>query len=481
MSNRTRSVLLGVLAALVGATASFVLTTVSMDTVGDSALVGFSCAVAFVLALALQGASGFSAVAESDRSTLALAAFGGALAFWAAPLLALSQRASDAPSGADTLFFTTTAWGLACVTAAFALRSERPPITALAGAFGAVAGAAGLLASWENPSSFSPFAKFPLREALMLVAGLVFAAGALALAAAARRAGARIAAIVGLGAAAALGLATALPTLPTMAEVGQGVLFPSVYLGMAVAVFALSWSHVSAAAGVSRTSIALLGVPFVVTALSGVERLTTVYGPNPIEWPGALAGCAAIAACATVVWLAEPSASKERAVRRRSLRVSLGFAVAASVLAVASLATPALNAVAEGGTGEPFRAAWTMVGAESATGWLAVAAAGLALAAVMVARRGGSTRSWLPAAIAAVVCDLAAIPLIGATLHTWNGWVPAEVQQTYGTEYSRLLIEPRLEPVRLAAMLLAAVAVGVLAFSARRSGTTGGVPKEDVR
>jgi hypothetical protein len=250
---------------------------------------------------------------------------------------------------------------------------------------------------------------------------------------------------------------------------------------MAVAVFALSWTHSSASAGVSRTSIALLGVPVVVTALAGVERLTTVYGPNPIEWPGALAGCAAIAACATVVWLAETPSSDQPLERRQLLLPSLGFAVAATVLAVASLATPALNAVAEGGTGEPFRAAWTMVGAESAAGWLAVAAAGLALAAVMAARRGGSMRSWLPAAVAAVVCDLAAIPLIGATLHTWNSWVPAEVQQTYGTEYSRLLIEPRLEPVRLAAMLLAVVAVGVLAFSARRSRTTGSVPEEDVR
>ena len=481
MSTRSGNVLFAAIAALFGAAGSFVLTTVVMDTVADPVLVGLACAAAFVAVLVVQGGAGLVEVRRADRGALWLAAGGGALAFWAAPLLALSQRASDAPSGADTLFFATSAWALTCVIAAFALRSERPPLTALAGAVGAVAGAAGLLASWESPSSFSPFAKFPLREALMLVAGLLFAAGALALADAARRAGARVAVAAGLGGAAVLGVLAALPALPSASEIGRGVLFPCVYLGIAVAVFAFGWTRVSLAVGVSRASATLLGVPVSVMALSGVERLTTTYGPNPIAWHGALAGSAVVAASVAVVWLAEKPSAGVSAPLPRPRWVPFGLAVASFALAVASLATPALNAVAEGGTGVPFRAAWTMVGAESAAGWLAVAAAGLALASVMVARSGGSIRTWLSAAVAVVICDLAAIPLLGTTLHTWNSWVPAEVQQTYGTEYARLLIEPRLEPVRVAAMLLAVAAVAVLALSARHSGAAVSVRKEDSR
>ena len=482
MTNRSgRVVLLAVLAASCGAAGSFVLTTAVMDTLADSVLVGLSCAAASVCVLAFQGASGLTELREAPRRTLMLAAAGGTLAFWAAPLLALSQRASDAPSGSESLFFTTSAWGLACVATAYAVRTERPPATALAGGIAAVAGAAGLLASWESPSSFSPFAKFPVREAIMLVAGLLFAAGALALAEAGRRAGPRLAVAAGLGGATALGLLGAVLQLPSVSEIGQGVLYPCIYLGIALAVFALGWTHASSTVGVSRTAASLLGVPVLVMALAGIERMTAVYGPNPIAWSGALAGAGVLAAGVAVVWLAEPLAHVEPARRSRSLGWAWGLALVASALAVASLFTPALDALAEGGTGEPFRVNWTMIGAESAAGWLVVAAAGLALAAVMVARRGGSAKSWVPASIAVVVCVVAAVPLLGTTLHTWNRWIPAEVQQTYGTEYSRLVVEAHLEPLRVTAMMLSVAAVAVLALMRGRGREPGIVPKEEVR
>jgi drug/metabolite transporter (DMT)-like permease len=478
---RTRfgSVLYPAIAVLLGALGSFVLTTVVMDTVADSVLVGISCATAFVTVAAPQGRLGLAELRRADRGALGVAAIGGALAFWAAPLLALSQRASDAPSGADTLFLTTSVWALVCVAAAFAVRAERPPVTALAGAAAAVAGAAGLLASWESPSSFSPFAKFPAREALMLLAGLMFAAGALALAEAARRAGARVATAAGLGGAAVLGVAGALLALPSAGGLVPGALLPCVYLGVAVAVFAAGWVRTTAAMGVSRAAAILLVVPAAVMAFSAIERVTTVRGPNPIAWGGAVAGSAVVVVSAGVVWLAARGVEGGPVRTSRALWAALGLAGGSCVLAVASLATPALSAVAEGGTGTPFHAAWTMVGAESATGWIVLAAAGLALAAVMVVRRGGPTSAWAPAAMAVVVCGAAAIALIGTTIHTWNSWVPAEVQQTYGTEYARLVIEPHLDPVRTAAMVLALCAVIVLAVFAKRSGATNHVSTEE--
>ncbi len=480
LAERPRKVLPAALAALVGAAGSFVLSTIAMDTMADTALVGLSACVAFLFVLAIQGASGLRALRAAERGSLALAASGGALALWAAPLLTLSQRASDSPSGADVLFMTTSAWGLAVVAASFGVRSQRPPVTALAGAVACVAGAAGLLVSWESPSSFAPFAKFPVREALMLAAGVLFAAGVLALATAARKAGTRVAALAGLGSAAALGLVSALPSLPAADEIGRGALFPCLYLGVMGTIFALGWIHASNEVGVSRASVPLFGVPIAVMSLSALERVTTVYGPDPVNWPAALSGAAVIIAGCAVVWLAVPVERAESTQGRR-LSLALGIAVAGFAAAAASLLTPALSAVSEGGTGVPFRAEWTMVGAESASGWLVLAAAGLTLASVWMARRGGTPVTWVPAAVAAVVACVAVIPLRDLTLHTWNRWVPADVQQTYGTEYSRLVTGFVVDPTRLVAVVLSLVALVLVAATVRRAGSAGQLLEEDAR
>ena len=155
----------------------------------------------------------------------------------------------------------------------------------MAGAVAALAGAAGLLASWERPSSFSPFAKFPAREALMLLAGLMFAAGLLVLAGLVRRLGARTTAVVALAGAAAVGLVVAAIPLFT-AGVSPAPLLSTVYLGVTTALFAVGLLLAVEDAGMSRASIALLGAPVAVTLLSLVERVTGVYGPNPMHVPG---------------------------------------------------------------------------------------------------------------------------------------------------------------------------------------------------
>ncbi|MEI8081694.1 MAG: hypothetical protein WCI74_07605, partial [Actinomycetes bacterium] len=187
--------------AVMGAMTWFILSTVVMDLAPDAVIVGGSSLVAFAILAATGGWRILVRWRELDGQTLWFALIGGALAFWAAPLIVLSQRASDAPSGADTLFLTTTVWGVLVVLGAYLVAGERPALTGAAGAVCSAAGAAGLLASWEYPSSFSPFAKFPVREALMLAAGLLFTAGAISLAQAARRVGARGAATIGLGSA----------------------------------------------------------------------------------------------------------------------------------------------------------------------------------------------------------------------------------------------------------------------------------------
>jgi hypothetical protein len=439
-----------------------------MDTIPDTVLVGLSALVALLAAVAFYRADLIALVRETDRATLLWAVGGGVLALWAAPLLVLSQRASDAPSGADTLFMTTTAWGVLLALAALAVREGRPSLTALAGALASAAGTAGLLASWERPSSFSPFAKFPTREGLMLLAGVLFALGVFGLARAIRRAGPRAAALLGSAGAAVAGTLVALPALPSaLAE--KAPLSSCVYLGAFAALFAIGIVHTVAGGGVSRASVALLGAPLAVMVFSLGEQFRTMYGPSPVAWPSAMAGLAVLAAGAVTVWLAEKPARVGRApIKAASL--PLAVASLAAVLGVAQLATPALSALAEGGTEQPFRADWTMVGAEAASGWLVLAAALLALSAAFAWWRDRPLATWASAAATALVSGSAAIPLSATTLHTWNRWVPADVQQTYGTEYSRLVIETQTDPVRLAAAVLTVLAVvtlGVLAWRLR--------------
>jgi len=170
-----------------------------------------------------------------------------------------------------------------------------------------------------------------------------------------------------------------------------------------------------------------------------------------------------------VVWLAEKWPEPVKVDDPTRLRVPLVIAGVGAVLALASLALPALQARAEGGMTGYFQATWSMFGFESAAGWLPVVAGLLAVAAVIVAREGGGLVAWVPSAVSSLVCVAAYVPLMGTTLHTWNRWVPADVQQTYGTEYSRLIISPHVDWVRVASMVLIVVALAVLTAAMVRS------------
>ncbi len=459
-------------AAVLSTLSSFLVTTVAMDSLPDAVLVGVSTVVAFLVVVTAGGWRVAEQIRGLERTTLALALVGGALTLWAAPFLALSQRATSAPSGADSLFFTTTLWSVLVVFGAYVIRTQRPALTAIAGAVCAAAGAMGLLASWEYPSSFAPFAKFPVRESLMLVAGVLFAVGMLALTEAARRIGARYAATLGLGGAAVLGTLACLPRLPAVVSAGVSAWRPSIYLGVITAVFAVSLLWTAAQVGAARASAALLLVAPAMTALSAYEQATSVYGVLPFAMRGVLTGSAIVVVGAAVLWLSELDRKPSRALRDRVTAAALWVAVGSCALAAVSLVTPALDALSEGHITATFRAAWVMLGYESAAGWMPVAAALLALAAVLEARRGQEARAWVAASAAVFACALAMTLLSATTIHTWNSWVPAEVQQTYGTEYARLSVSAIVDPVRVGAMALAVVSAGLLGLSAAQDART---------
>jgi hypothetical protein len=345
---------------------------------------------------------------------------------------------------------------------------ERFGASALGGAVAALAGTAGLLGNWESPSSFSPFGKFPEREWMMLLAAAIFAVGLLALDRARRRSDLRRAALLALPAAAAVGLVVALPFAPAAVAAGASAMMGALYLGFCVAGLAIGALMAAETGGLPKAAAALLGAPLGVMLFALTERLGTARGPDPVAWRNAAAGIVVLLVGIVVVWLARPAARPSVAWSR--LVVPLAFCSAAAVLGVAQLLTPALNALSEGGTGAPFRAEWLMSGVESASGLLVFAASALVLSAVFALRDRQPVSAWTSALVASLVCLAAAVPLASTTLHTWNRWIPADVQQTYGTEYSRLVTTAHLDVVRVAAAVAIVCAIVATAVYGWRTG-----------
>lgn len=452
------------LAATLGAAGVFVLTTTLMGQVPDAWLVAVSALGAFVVA-AVSGSVSISSLWNSERSGVLLAAVGGLTALWIAPLLTLSQRASDAPSGSEVVFLTSSVWGVATVIVAQGSRTSRSSPLGVAGAVVALAGGASILASWETPSSFSPFVRLTQQQVVMCVAGVLFALGALALLAGAKKLGARRAMVVGAGAAALIGTVSALPDLTPMLAVVPRVWPALLLLAVAQATFAHSWLALSLAFELDRAAASLMLVPVFLTALTLLEKLTNIYGPNPIGWTSAIAGIAMVTAGVATMWASSPP----HATPPQSGSWFLPASLLALATATASLVTPSIRASVAGSLGGGFKASWTMPGAETAAGWAVFGAALLSVATSIAMRRATTSRiAVLTAGVAALVCSGAYFALTDIPLRTSTRWIPAHVQQTYGTEYALLTFVQLADPVRMAALVLAtATATGLIVFSIR--------------
>lgn len=466
-----------------GSSAWFVISTITLDELPDAALMAAALLVALAFVSAFAGTPDRDRIAAAGRHGWVSAALGGGLAWAASPLLVFSQRSTDAPSGSETLFLTTAAWGALCVMVAFADRTRRPTWSQPAGALLALLGAAVILANWERPSSFSPFIKFPLREALFLVAGVLFAAGTLLLIRSAKTLGTRTALWIAL--AAALVLSALMAPFSGLGEMPTWVrLWPQVLLlGAALGSFAVGWIGLTSAFGLARPASLLFIPPLAISGLAALERALGVYGPNPIVWLAASAGAVLLVAGAALVWgIAPPSSDRAAGPLLSShshdpaLRGRLGLAVLAiagvsTALGAVTLALPAFAADVDAALpgGEAFRASWTMLGFESAAGWLALFAGLLALAGVLDLRRGRDPKLVVWTALTGLLA-VASYPLLVTTpLHTWNQWIPAEVQQSYGTEYAHLNMNAVPDSLRYVALALSLLSCCTLIVYALRS------------
>ena len=454
-----RTILL-ILACAAGASSWFLTSTVLGEEIADVATI-LAGSVGF--AVAAVTASGFRALrtaVESDRRQVVLAAVAGGAAFGLAPYVVLTQRASDAPPGSETVFFTTAVWGAVCVLVAQTAGRTRTSYSAAAGAVLAVVGAASLLASWEFPSSFSPFVRFPRQVILMMLAGVVFAVGSMALSHISRHMGFRRTVAFASSGAVIFAAAVALTDLGGL-DAPLGRLWPLLLAAAAAqAVLALSWIDLAGKEGVVRAASSLLITPAALTTFQIAERLTIVRGPDPVTWRSAGAGIALSVLGAAVVWLVGGTRAREREPLLDQRYVWGGLS--AALFCVTTLALPAVRAEVTGVFGETYHAVWSMPGIESAAGWL-VGAVGLIVAAAVLDAHAGRGYAALAGALVAAAASAAYPFLAGMPLRTATRWIPADVQQTYGTEYAHLTFDAIHDPVRVLALVAGAVVAAVVA------------------
>lgn len=393
------------------------------------------------------------AVASLGGRRIALAVSAGLCGLLLAPLLVAANRHTDAPSGSEVLFFAVACWGaqlaLAGLREGGATRAH-----AAAGALTALTGTAALLASWEFPSSFSPLVKFPSQEVAMLGAGALWTWFAVVVGAPGSAADRRTTLWLAAASAAAAGVTAALAWAPSTLSSLSAAPAELAVVAVAGGGAAVAWARVSGDLGISRAGALFFAPVVLLTAFSAF----VAAGGQPMLLPRAGAAAGVVLAGMAVSLSDRGSVPRAAAGGPWLRRAPVVLAAAAALAAAWGLASPAVWASVDAhlADGSAFGANWPLSGWESAGGWLALCAA----VWLAVARRGP-----FRAAAAGIVCAGAYPLLAGVPLHTWNRWLPAYVQQNYGTEYAHLTFEAAFAPASVAAVAIA-VAGLVLASAA---------------
>lgn len=417
---------------------------------------------------------------EPGRSLVAFAL--GAAAFVGAPYVVMLNRYTDAPPGSELLFLTTAAWGaLLALALAASRRGAATRVTLVAGALLGLAGAAGIVANWERPSSFSPFFRYQIEESWMVAAGVAVALawwwldrerarGALDAAALSAAGGALAAAIaLGLARASMLGLAEAFAS--------SGL----VLYAAATAVAAAAMVVLLRAVGAGGVAGALFLPAAVLTLLTYIMQVTRVFGPQPILLGPAAGGITATLAAAVLIAVAARgvTATEQASGHTGRLpRVALAVAGMSTLAAAASLALPAMSARVVGlrQDGATLDLRFTLVGVETVGSWLVLALALGSLALAIGALRGMpprglASRGRMIAAIAALAAGAAGWSFVRATpLRTLTSFVPTEVQVDFGSEYATIAFAAIPVPLAVAALCGTALALGILLVCVMRTG-----------
>lgn len=438
----------------------------------QTTLVGRVSAGVIATVTALGGMAGIAAtaglprrgeIAALGRNGTIAAALSGAAGLAVAPILVMANRHTDAPSAGEVIFFTTAAWALVTVLAGVAFSRPRGAGVLLVSAVTATVAVALLVASWEFPSSFSPFVKFPRQDAALLLAGAGWAAFSVGLArvpATSRRAAAWVGATAALAVAVVAALSAPATIASSFVSTGTSLALYAVSAGVLVA----GWFSVVGRFGAVRAGATLFLPPVLITVVSAA--VGDAMGGQPMLLGRALAA-SALAVVAVAVLVVPTRGATARGWHRTALfGGALTLALAVAGLAVdtvwASVATLANSGA------DAYSAAWSLAGWESGGGWLAFCAAVALLAA--------ARETWRPVVVG--LASAMAYPVLRAVpLHTWTTWMPARVQQDFGTEYARLTFEAMPAAVQAGAVI--AAALGLAAVGALRAGSSRRAEKEE--
>jgi hypothetical protein len=126
------------------------------------------------------------------------------------------------------------------------------------------------------------------------------------------------------------------------------------------------------------------------------------------------------------------------------------LATAPALLAIVALALPAIFVQVDVTIGGTFSGSWTMIGAESVAGWVAVALAMLAMVAAHDARP-----LWPIAAALAASAGWAW--LLDVPTHVWNASLSPDIQIYYGTEHGTIAFTSAPNAAMVGAVILGAL------------------------
>lgn len=431
----------------------------SLQTTAATALV---MGVAFVLA-----GRGSSAGAPRTVRNVGAAAL-GALVAAVVPFIALSNQHSDAPTGTLVLFWTTVIPGALLLV--IGLRGGiRARLVALAFALAATASAAGILGNWERPSSFSLLTRHVPEQLWLGVAALVWTVGIVALAALARSGSWGLTMRwAGIGGIAGAVLAALLSSDPfgAVAQVADPTVLAYALASAVVVVAALLTTFRGQVAAAASGSLA---APTVLSLLVFLEAAVGALGPEPIlrvpvMWGSALLVTALVAASLSGLDERRLPRTRTFALGLRALAV-LGVGMGSIALVAAGVDVAVQGRLADT---TRFAADFTMAGFETVGAWIALAAA--AIAWTIADRR---PPRWVALSSAVVVfVSAGAWKVLGYTpLHTWVSWIPAEVQQDYGTEYASMVLTPVAVVWQIAAVCAAVAVALAVTFEAFRAGS----------
>lgn len=406
------------------------------------------------------------------------AALLGAAAGSLVPLMVSLSRHTDAPSGSLVAFWTTVVPATLLLVLGIGV-SPRARATAVAAAAAVVFASAGILANWERPSSFNLFARHVAEQGSLALAAVILSAALVGLAFMARRTGwgvvMRFAGFGALASAAVLAMAT-----------GDAASVVRAFLDMNTIVYATSGALVvvasSALIAVRHAWIPAAGLalaPAMLSTLVVVEAAVGALGPEPILRTPVVWGAAAVACALALAAVAEASIRRSSSVRERSTgglfaAVLSGLVATSAVASLVGLVAPALDVSVQGRLADAsiFSADFQMRGFETVGGWLALSVAAIAFS--MAVWKGG--RLHQAVASLSIFVTSAAWYVLGHTpLRTWVSWIPADVQQDYGTEYARIGFEPLgVMPQQVAVIAAVSTAVSVVvwvAWTTMRPGT----------